>query len=218
MIKSNLRFAVKLIAVFMVASPFVLLAQPDSPSSPSDAPARYLTIMGFMLGTNTLADVQAQLEASPVTQCSHAEEASKELCYLGNDGTRVVFESGFSGGWSKLDAYKVIGRDVGDRCYLSCARTTRVAGADVESVSDLRLGMSRKLLLARLGQPKTTKGGKLVFQWHSRQRMTKEQVESASKTFKNPVTDPYYDVQDTIKVTLSQSKVVEFEVEHLVTF
>jgi len=48
--------------------------------------------------------------------------------------------------------------------------------------------------------------------------MTKEQAEGAGKTFKTPVTDPSYDVQDTIKVELRHSKVAEFEVEHLVTY
>ncbi len=48
--------------------------------------------------------------------------------------------------------------------------------------------------------------------------MTKEQQEAESRTFKSPVTDAYYDVQDTVEVTLADSKVVEFAVHHIVTY
>ena len=197
----------------------LLLGQSDTLRNPrTDGPSRHLTIVGFKLGKNTLADVQARLGKASIRQCSRDEEASKELCYSGKDGTRIAFKAGFSGGWSELDAYRVIARDAGSSCYSTCARTDQMIAANVETSGGLRLGISRQLLLTRLGPPKTTKGSELVFQWHSRQPMTKEQAEGAGKTFKTPVTDPSYDVQDTIKVELRHSKVAEFEVEHLVTY
>lgn len=44
--------------------------------------------------------------------------------------------------------------------------------------------------------------------------MTKEQKEAESKAFNSPIKDAYYDVEDTIEVMLTDSKVVEFEVDH----
>jgi hypothetical protein len=66
--------------------------------------------------------------------------------------------------------------------------------------------------VALLGPPKGIRGNKLTFEWESREAMTKEQKEAESKTFNSPITDAYYDVQDTIEVTLTDSKVVEFGV------
>lgn len=71
------------------------------------------------------------------------------------------------------------------------------------------------------GEPALTmasSANQLSFQWQSRQAMTKEQIDAATKTFKSPVADPFYDVQDTVEVTLADSKVVEFEVHHVVTY
>jgi hypothetical protein len=48
--------------------------------------------------------------------------------------------------------------------------------------------------------------------------MTKAEVDQETETFKAPVTRPYWDVHDTIKVVLSKSKVAEFEVQRTVTY
>jgi hypothetical protein len=48
--------------------------------------------------------------------------------------------------------------------------------------------------------------------------MTKEDIEAETQTFNAPVTRPYWDVLDTIEVTIKKSKVAEFEVHHTVTY
>ena len=205
----------QLLVTLTLTSPHVL---GQSPSSGSIDLLHNLTILGFTLDKDTLADVQARLGDAPVRQCSHATEASRELCYSGEDGTRIVFESGFSGGWSKLDAYKVIGPAApSSSCYSNCPRATGLHGAVLASDGGLRLGMSRKSLLALLGPVKERKGSKLTFRWRSRREMTHDELKKASRAPNTKVTYAYFDVMDVIEVTVRDSKVVEFEVQHTVT-
>lgn len=185
-------------------------------SQPAPKIAGHLEILGFTLGKSTLAEVEAKLGKSAATKCSCEEEASKEVCYLAGEGqTRVVFEAGFSGGWKELDGYKVIAGSLQRPCYRQCPRVSQVT-SDVQTEGGLKLGLTHEQLTTLLGPPKRTRGNKLTFEWQSRQPMTKEQQETESKASK-PTNDAYYDVQDTIEVTLADSKVVEFTVHHIVT-
>jgi len=188
-------------------------------SQPAPNIAGNLEILGFTLGSSTLADVQAKFGKSATRTCSREEEAPAELCYVsaGKDKTRVVFEAGFSGGWKEMDGFKVIAGSLQQPCYRQCPRSPQVT-SDVQTEGELKLGLTREQLIALLGRPKQARGNKLSFEWQSRQAMTKEEKEAESKTFKSPVTDAYYDVQDTIEVMLADSKVVEFEVHHIVTY
>ena len=187
-------------------------------SQPAPNVAGHLEMLGFTLGKSTLTDVESKLGKSAARKCSREEEASKEVCYLAGEGqTRVVFEAGFSGGWKELDGYKVIAGSLQRPCYRQCPRAPQVTG-DVRTESGLKLGLTREQLMALLGPPKRTRGNKLSFEWQSRQPMTKEQQETESKTSNSPVNDAYFDVQDTIEVTMANSKVVEFTVHHIVTY
>jgi hypothetical protein len=48
--------------------------------------------------------------------------------------------------------------------------------------------------------------------------MTKVEIAQETKTFKDPVTRPYWDVHDTIEVVMRESVVAEFEIQHTVTY
>jgi hypothetical protein len=206
---------VKVFLVLLTARTCVASAQ----SQPAPKVDGNLKVLGFTLGKSTLADVRARFGKSVTRKCTSEEEASEEVCYVsaGNDQTKVVFEAGFSGGWKQLDGFRVIAGGVEHPCYRQCPRAPQVTST-VRTEAGLKLGVTREQLLALLGAPKEVRGSELSFQWRSRQAMTKEQQEAESKTFKSPVTDAYYDVQDTIEVTLADSKVVEFAVHHIVTY
>jgi hypothetical protein len=210
-----LRKFVRVLAVLLTVGTGLSPGQPQS----SLSFAANLKIMGFELGKSTLADVEAKLGKSPVKKCSHDEETSKEVCYVSarDDQTRVVFEAGFSGGWKRLDGYKVMGGGSVERCYRECPRSTEVT-SEAQAESGLKLGLGREQLIALLGAPMHVQGNNLNFQQQSRQTMTRKQAEAAGRTFKSPAIDSYYDVQDSVDVTLAGSKVVEFEVRHVVTY
>ena len=170
-------------------------------------------MLGFTLGPkSTLSDVETRLGKSAVRRCAME---GVEVCYLaGTSQTRVVFEAGPG---DCLEGFRVIAGSLRQPCYSGCTRASQVTG-DVQTEGGLKLGLTREKLIALLGSPKEIQGNKLTFEWESRQPMTQEEEERESKTFNSPVTDTYWDVQDTIEVVLTDSKVVEFEVDHVLSY
>jgi hypothetical protein len=91
-------------------------------------------------------------------------------------------------------------------------------GSDVQTDGGLKLGLTKTDLVRLLGAPDKENGTQLTFERASKRPMTKADIVAETRTFKTPVTDPYWDVQDTINVVLKDAKVVEFEVQHIVTY
>lgn len=178
-----------------------------------------LNLLGFALEKNTLADVQHKLGATKAGSCSEDAEASKTVCYISDDSNkiRVLFESGSSGGWSRLDGFRVISGNLPVKCQLQCKVTTAF-GKSIQTSGGLRFGLSRDEVIALLGPPSKVNGNRLTFEFWSKRPMTKSEVQKEVETFKSPVTSPYWDVHDILEVTLKDSKVSEFEVHHTVTY
>lgn len=179
----------------------------------------HLTLMGFTLEKNTLSDVQNKLGISTAGACSEDVEASKMTCYVsaGPDRTEILFESGFAGGWSRLDGFKVVSGNFSSKCHLQC-KVTDAVGKGVQTSGGLKLGMTEKELVALLGRPIRFRGNQIKFEWWSKRPMTKVEIAQETKTFKDPVTRPYWDVHDTIEVVMRESEVAEFEIQHTVTY
>ena len=176
-----------------------------------------LRLLGFTLGSSTLADVQNELGPARAGACSKEEESSKVICYVsdGPDKTRILFEAGFSGGWSRLDGVRVSSGKLAPTCLIQC---TAMAETAVHTDGGLRLGLTRQELIKLLGLPAQANGNSLTFEWLSKRPMTKAEIDRETRTFKAPVTDPYWDVQDTVEVTMNDSKVAEFHIKHIVTY
>jgi hypothetical protein len=187
-------------------------------SSKSEA-SPHLSLIGFSLEKNTLTDVQEKLGISTAGACSDEAGASKMICYVseGPEKTKILFEAGFSGGWSRLDGFKVVSGSLAQACHLQCKATTAFRD-DIQTSGGLKLGLTRGELIALLGPPSKATGTRLTFEWWSKRPMTKAEIDKQAQTFKAPVTSPYWDVHDIIEVTLSNSKVAEFEVHHTVTY
>ena len=179
----------------------------------------HLSLMGFTLERSTLADVQNKLGATASGSCSTGEEASKMICYVSSapDKTRVVFESGFSGGWSTLDGFKVVSVTLAEDCRFQCLRTPAFENG-IKTNGGLRLGLTRQELLALLGPPTKVNGSRLTFEWQSQRPMTREEIDQETRTFNAPVTNPYFDVLDTVDVRLTNSSVTEFEIRRTTTY
>ena len=129
----------------------------------------------------------------------------------------MVFESGVSGGWTKLDGYKIISARLNPQCYRQCSAAA-FANNSIRTSGGLRLGLTRQEVIQLLGKPTHAAGNKLTFQWQSRQAMTKEEIEKESKTFSSPAKNPYWNVLDTIYMTLANDRVEEIEVLHTVSY
>lgn len=212
-------------AILKIIAPMILFSMRADSLGQTEAPrpkrisevSQHFSFLGFTLGKSTLADVQTKLGHSEILKCSQEEEAGEEVCYVspGDDQTKVVFESGFSGGWTELDGFKLISGKLKPRCYRECTRTPLVHG-NLCTVGGLKLGLTERQLKELLGSPKRTRGNKLTFRWQSRLPMSKEQIEKGQQT-SLPMKDAFWDVVDTVEVTLMDSKAVEFHVKHIVT-
>jgi hypothetical protein len=180
----------------------------------------HLSLLGFTLERNTLADVQHKLGAAKEGACSEEAEASKTICYAssGTDGIGVFFESGSSGAWTKLDGFRVVSGGTRIVCHLQCRRPATAFGKNIQTGGGLKLGLNREEVIALLGPPAKLNGDQLTFESWSKRPMTKSEVEKAVETFKESVKSPYWDVHDVVEVTLSDSKVAEFAVHHTVTY
>jgi hypothetical protein len=173
----------------------------------------HLELMGFTLEKSTLADVDRKLGPSSPGSCSREADASKMICYVsdGADKTRVTFESGPSGGWSVLDGFKVVSGKVSPKCNLKC-KITRALGSTAHTSGGLKLGLTKSELLSLLGKPTKINGSRYTFEWSSKRPMTRAEIAK----FQGPADEAYWNVDDTIEVTLGESGVVEFEVHHTV--
>jgi hypothetical protein len=78
--------------------------------------------------------------------------------------------------------------------------------------------MPRQEVITLLGKPQKVENGTLVFQWSTQRDWTAEEIENDAKTKRTPPEFQRYDVTDTILVTLALNRVVEFEVDHIVTY
>jgi len=204
--------------IFVISAVLLTAAPAHAQKPPTRDVSRDLSLLGFTLEKNTLADVENKLGPSTPGSCSQEVEASKAICYIseGPSKVRVFFESGPSGGWSRLDGFRVVSEGA-PACRLQCKNTTAFS-SDIQTGGGLRLGLSKSESVVLLGPPSKISGNRLTFEWWSKRPMTKAEIDKEAQTFKAPVTSPYWDVHDTIEVTLSNSKVAEFEVHHTVTY
>jgi len=178
-----------------------------------------MSLMGFSLERSTLTDVQGKLGATTPGGCSAEEEASKVICYVssGPDKTRVVFESGFSGGWSVLDGFRVVSGSLTPNCQLQCLRTSAF-DKGIKTSGGLGLGLTRQQLIALLGLPTKETRNRLTFERQWKRPMTKAEIDKERQTFKTLVTEPYFDVLDNIEVTFTGATVSEFEIRRTTTY
>jgi hypothetical protein len=176
-----------------------------------------LTIAGLTLGKNTLADA-TKLGSGKAVRCAKDEEAPKEVCYVPteSDGPKLVLQAGFSGGWKEIDGFKLIGRESNEACYRQCTRSESVS-SDITTGGGLRLGLSTQQIRKLLGVPTKASSKKLHFEWRARQKMTEEEVQAQKTVFHTNVTDPFWDVEDTIDILISNGKAVQIEVHRVLS-
>jgi hypothetical protein len=197
----------------------VLGPQADGQRSSKPVVLPHLTLLGFTLGKNTFTNVQSRFGGATNGHCSDEAEPIAHICYVskGPDKTKILFESNRFDPPFELSGFRVVAaRRSISPCQLQCEPTAAL-GEGLQTSGGLKLGLTQKELIALLGPPSKSKGNRLTFEWLSKRPMTKTEIDQETKTFKAPVTNPYWDVQDIIEVVLSKSSVVEFEVHHTVT-
>lgn len=177
-------------------------------------------LLGFRLEKSTFTDVRNKLGAAKVGQCSHEVEPISYIGYvsLSPDKTKILFESNKFDPPFELSGFRVV---AGSRSTSPCQmqyQPTAAFDGDAETAGGLKLGLTKEALIALLGSPSKVNGNWLTFEWWSKRPMTKAEIDQETQTFKAPVTRPYWDVHDIINAALSDSKVVDFEVQRTVTY
>lgn len=206
--------------LIVVSVALLTIAQTHAQKSPRPDVSRDLSLLGLTLEKSTFADVQDKLGAAKIGQCSHEVEPISYIGYvsLSPDKTKVLFESNRFDPPFELSGFRVV---AGSRSTSPCQvqyKPTAAFDGDVETAGGLKLGLTKAALLALLGPPRKVSGNRLAFEWWSKRPMTKAEIDQETKTFKAPVTRPYWDVHDVINVALSDSRVVDFEVRRTVTY
>jgi hypothetical protein len=178
-----------------------------------------LKVLDIVVGKTTFADVQAKFGEAVIARCSGGEEANKQMCYssTGAQHIKLILESGFSGGWSEIDGFKVVSGQLEDRCSLTCTET-RMVPDDLRTDGSLRLGMSKGAVIRLLGTPNRASSKELNFLRQSKRRMTLDEVRKETETFHSPVTMPFWDVQTKIDIGLAGSEVSSIEVTQVVSY
>jgi hypothetical protein len=130
--------------------------------------SRSLEVLGFTLGQNEAADVEAKLGKA---RTSHAPDHDMtQRCYQskGVDHTAVVFED-----WSgTLSGFRIYRADESDR---HCTLTPFVT-AELSTASGLKLGLNREKVLQILGKPTNALRNRLLYKRESQRPMTAEEV------------------------------------------
>ncbi len=207
-------------SLIVIAVVLLTVAPAHAQKSPRPDVSRDLSLLGLTLEKSTFTDVQDKLGASKIGQCSHEAEPISYIGYvsLSPDKTKVLFESNRFDPPFELSGFRVV---AGSRSTAPCQiqyQPTAAFDGDVQTPGGLKLGLTKAALLALLGSPSKVSGNRITFEWWSKRPMTKAEIDQETKTFKAPVTRPYWDVHDMINVALSDSKVVDFEVQRTVTY
>lgn len=209
-------------ARLIVSAAFIIAVGTFLRSRAQDTPKPNVTsqrsLLDFTLQNNTLADVQDRLGTANIGQCSQEVEPVAYICYTSKrDETNILFQSdGFSSP-RKLSGFTVAAANGSVPCRLRCIRSAAF-GSDVQTHGGLRLGLTKAELEVLLGPPSQESGNRLTFQWRSKKPMTQEEIDRAAQTFKAPAPRAYFDVHDTVKVVLIDSKVAQFEVRTTITY
>jgi hypothetical protein len=208
--------ALRTALVFLLAGVAVARGQRSSKPDVSTQSS----LLGFTLEKSTFTDVQDKLGAAKIGQCSHEVEPISYIGYVSvtSDKNKVLFESNRFDPPFELSGFRVV---AGSRSTAPCQIQYKPSAAfdgDVETAGGLKLGLTKAELLALLGSPSKVSGNRITFKWWWKRPMTKAEIDQETKTFKAPVTKPYWDVHDVINVVLSDAKVVDFEVQRTVTY
>lgn len=181
------------------------------------AVSRHFTLLGLTLGRNTFADVQSKLGEAKRRRCSGDEHEIDQVCYLSSDKRSIiVFLSGFPGGWSNLDGFKIMASDSAEPCYRQCPRAS-LNSESIKTAGGLKLGLNPGQVRDLLGRSRRIEGNTLIFQWEYKQPWTQEDFDKDKRIPKTAVADAFWDVVNTISVKFKGSKVVLIEVHHTVT-
>jgi hypothetical protein len=108
-----------------------------------------LTVLGFIVGSAHLSDVQKKFKGL-MSHTGDAGTSAYDLCYAGEDGLTMKFESsGEMGGPDHVITYAKVAIDLKDK---SNCQPTKIRKDDIK-INGIKIGMSSEQVIKLLGIP-----------------------------------------------------------------
>lgn len=180
-----------------------------------------MTIMGLTLGKHTLKDVQSELGKAELLP--GLEHKPNRVCYISgdnSDGTILIFQA-----WeisSVLTSFRILSSQANFKESDQCAKS-KLISKDMVTDGGLRLGLSRQQLKAILGKPTKEQGNSLLYVYHSKQSMTKEEIDEMKKVFRTSIPPStkeefYWDITSSIEGIFLNKELIVITVTKLETY
>lgn len=125
-----------------------------------------LSVLGITIGKSTLANVSEKFRGNEIYHEGDAAKSLNVICYKGDDGTVVAFESGEMGGKDQtITNLVIVGSKAHYRLEAKCSKSAKFSKA-IE-VSGIRLGMGKKTIEKAKGNPSKDQKNLIIYAYHA---------------------------------------------------
>jgi hypothetical protein len=174
-------------------------AAPEGPKLDS----KNFEVLGIRLGGSEIGDVERILGPAPVRQAIHIEEASRCYASRANDWTILEFDN-----WlTNVVEFRIY--QGSPQSINQCAKSSLVSNS-LSTASGLKLGMSRREVVALLGPPSKMEGDDLIYESSSDRPPTPEEVKRFNDGFSTPPS--LINIYERIDLEIRRSKLVRVDV------
>lgn len=203
----------------LIILPAAASAAPGDNVRDEEISREHLTVLGVTIGRHTLDDASSRLGPANVFQHGPGGAASFRICYTSTDEhvpSKVVFEAGPQSQRREITTIKIIRGDVKYEDAAKCSMSGKVS-ATQGTKSGIRLGMTAKELRDMFGEPTEKRDGVVEYEFHTRKRLSKSEVERLAKTWPYVKRYPYFDLYSSVVAWLHEGKVVRLNLSRIET-
>jgi hypothetical protein len=180
-----------------------LLAEVDSPAEATKLAAGTFQVLGITLGTSEVSDLDRVLGRAPFR--ATADNEGTISCYRSPGNARTVLEF-FAWGGTIVEFHFFQGSP---QTVNRCANS-RLVSSSLATASGLRLGMSRRQIMALLGAPTRTREDRFIYESTYDRPPTPEEVKHFNDAFYAPPAS--VNVYERVAVRFRGGKAVRVEV------
>jgi hypothetical protein len=180
-----------------------LLAEVDSPPGATKLAAETFQVLGITLGTSEVSDLDRVLGRAPFRASADNEGTVSCYCSPGNGRTVLEFRT-WAGSIVEFRFFQGSAQTV-NRCANS-----RLVSSSLATASGLRLGMSRRQIMALLGTPTKMREDRFIYESTYDRPPTPEEVKHFNDAFYTP--PALINVHERVDVRFRGRKAVRVEV------
>lgn len=177
-----------------------------------DTGDRYTHFAGFELGALNLAAVQAKLAPATLVETGDAGEYAASICYSVNNGVVLFLAGEMDGPKHDLGAFGLARAT--DR--QPCSKWPAHKPQPNLQINSLRLGMSEREFIKKVGGKIHKEGGRVYSSFESRRKMTAREIQALPKDFQETIRSGqqqgWYDVVVFVVATFKADELSHVEV------